>query len=65
MSAAGVVAHVTAQLAVAAVLMGTSALGWYLPVLWFAGVAAGAVIGLIGGELCRALQRLKWGEDRP
>ncbi|MBR6951675.1 MAG: Gx transporter family protein [Oscillospiraceae bacterium] len=64
-SAAGGVAHVTAQLAVAAVLMGTSALGWYLPVLWFAGVTAGAVIGLIGGELCRALQRLKWGEDRP
>ena len=57
--------HVTAQLAVAAVLTGTSALGWYLPVLWFAGIAAGAVIGLIGGELCRALTRAGRKGEKP
>ena len=64
-SAAGGAAHVTAQLAVAAVLMGTSALGWYLPVLWFTGTAAGALIGFLGGELCRALQKLHWGKEGP
>ena len=63
-STAGGVAHVTAQLAVAAVLMGTSALGWYLPVLWFTGIVSGAVIGLIGGELCLLLRKLKWGRER-
>ena len=64
-STAGGVAHVTAQLAVAAVLMGTSALGWYLPVLWFTGIAAGADSGLIGGELCRALKRMRREAERP
>ncbi len=63
-SVCGGVAHVTAQLAVAAVLMGTSALGWYLPVLWFSGIAAGAVIGLISGEVCRALARIRRGEGK-
>ena len=63
-STAGGAAHVTAQLAVAAVLMGTSSVGWYLPVLWFAGIAAGAVIGLVSGEVCRALERWKKGGGR-
>ena len=64
-SVCGGAAHVTAQLAVAAVLTGTSALGWYLPVLWFSGIAAGAVIGLIGGELCRALTRAGRKGEKP
>jgi heptaprenyl diphosphate synthase len=63
-SVCGGAAHVTAQLAVAAVLTGTSALGWYLPVLWFSGIAAGAVIGLISGEVCRALARIRRGEGK-
>ena len=36
----------------------TAALGWYLLVLWVSGLVSGAIIGVIGGELCRRLQKI-------
>lgn len=48
-SAAGGVCHNLGQLAVAAAVLETARLGWYLPVLLASGTAAGAVIGIAGG----------------
>ena len=55
-SISGGVAHNVGQLLAAMVLLRTTALGWFLLVLWFTGLLSGAVIGLIGGELCRRLE---------
>lgn len=55
-SISGGVAHNVGQLLAAMVLLRTAALGWFLLVLWFTGLLSGAVIGLIGGELCRRLE---------
>ncbi len=52
-SAAGAVAHNLGQLACAAVLMRTAALGWYFPVLLAAGVVTGTVIGTLSALLLR------------
>ena len=57
-SIAGGVAHNIGQILAAMALLETRALGWYLLVLWFTGLLSGAVIGLIGGELCRRLEHL-------
>lgn len=46
-SIAGAVTHNFGQLAVAALLMQTVSLGWYLPVLLLAGCISGTVIGLL------------------
>ncbi len=54
-SVVGGIAHNLGQILVAMVLLGTTAIGWYLPVLWFAGLGSGAVIGILGGILCRRL----------
>lgn len=54
-SIAGGVAHNVGQILAAMVLMQTTAVGWYLLILWFAGIVSGAVIGLLGAELCRRL----------
>ena len=54
-SVAGGVAHNAGQLLVAAAVLETSALIWYLPYLLAAGTAAGAVIGLIGSGVLRRL----------
>lgn len=48
-SAAGGVCHNLGQLAVAAAVLETARLGWYLPALLASGTAAGAVIGIAGG----------------
>ena len=55
-SISGGVAHNVGQILAAMVLLQTAALGWYLLLLWFSGLVSGAVIGLIGGELCRRLE---------
>lgn len=55
-SISGGVAHNVGQLLAAMVLLRTAALGWFLLVLWFTGLLSGAVIGLIGGGLCRRLE---------
>ena len=48
-SAAGGVCHNLGQLAVAAGVLETARLGWYLPALLASGTAAGVVIGIAGG----------------
>ena len=57
-SIAGGVAHNIGQILAAMALLQTRALGWYLLILWFTGLVSGGVIGLIGGELCRRLEKL-------
>lgn len=63
-SVAGGVAHNIGQILTAMALLQTASLGWYLLVLWFTGLASGAIIGIVGGELCRRLKKIwKLGED--
>ena len=54
-SVLGGIAHNIGQITAAMVLLQTAALGWYLLLLWFTGLLSGAVIGLLGGVLCRRL----------
>ena len=54
-SICGGIAHNIGQIAAAMVLLQTAALGWYLLLLWFTGLLSGAVIGVLGGVLCRRL----------
>ena len=54
-SVAGGVAHNIGQTVVAAAVLETEALLWYLPFLLIAGTAAGLVIGLMGSGVLRRL----------
>lgn len=56
-SVVGGVGHNIGQLAVAAAVVETAAVFYYLPVLLLAGSAAGALIGILGGMMIR---RLSW-----
>ena len=56
-SVAGGVAHNLGQAAMAAVLLGTGRILWYLPALLAGGVAAGLAVGLAGGLLLRAVEK--------
>ena len=58
-SIAGGIAHNIGQILVAMLVLQTAALGWYLLVLWVSGLVSGALIGVIGGELCRRLEQIK------
>ena len=55
-SCAGGVAHNIGQTSFAALLVENSRLFYYLPILLIAGVLAGIVIGIIGGELIKRLK---------
>lgn len=48
-SIAGGVSHNIGQILVAMLLLSTTAIGYYLPILWASGIASGLVIGIIGG----------------
>lgn len=61
-SVAGAVAHNIGQILVAAFLLGTSAVLWYMLILWFAGIAGGLVIGFLGGQLCARLEKSHIGD---
>jgi heptaprenyl diphosphate synthase len=50
--------HNLGQILVAMILLETVSLAWYLLILWFTGIASGFVIGLIGGELCKRLEKI-------
>ena len=64
-SIAGGVMHNVGQILVAMVLLGTSSLAWYLLILWFTGIASGAVIGILGGLLCGRLEKFAGQEKTP
>ena len=55
-SCAGGVAHNIGQISFAVLLVENSRLFYYLPILLIAGVLAGIVIGIIGGELIKRLK---------
>lgn len=59
-SIAGAVAHNAGQILVAYVLLRSHALFGYLVILWFVGLAAGAVIGIMGAFICERLRPLMW-----
>ena len=54
-SIAGGISHNAGQILVAMAVMNTASIGWYLAVLWFTGMISGALIGIIGAELCKRL----------
>jgi heptaprenyl diphosphate synthase len=60
-SVAGSVSHNIGQILVAMALLGTTSIAWYLLVLWFTGIASGLLIGVVGGELCRRLEKVPLG----
>ena len=57
-SIAGGIAHNVGQVLVAMALLQTRALAWYLLILWFSGLASGAVIGVVGAVMCRRMKKL-------
>ncbi len=54
-SVAGGVCHNIAQVLVAMALLGTGKLLWYLPLLLFSGVIAGAAIGALGAVITKRI----------
>ncbi len=54
-SVAGGVCHNIAQVLVAMALLGTGKLLWYLPLLLFSGVIAGAAIGALGAVIAKRI----------
>jgi heptaprenyl diphosphate synthase len=56
-SIAGGVCHNIAQVAVAALLLETGELAYYLPVLLVTGTVTGCLIGVLGGLLLKKLKR--------
>ena len=55
-SIVGGVLHNVGQILVAMLILGTASVGWYLVILWFSGIAAGAVIGIISALICKRLE---------
>ena len=55
-SVAGGIMHNVGQILVAVAVLSTARIAWYLLILWFSGMASGAVIGLLGNELVKRLQ---------
>ncbi|MCD8355776.1 MAG: Gx transporter family protein [Clostridia bacterium] len=58
-SVAGGVMHNVGQILVAMVVMQTNAIAWYLLVLWISGIAAGAVIGILGSWMLSRLPQIQ------
>lgn len=56
-SVTGGVMHNVGQILAAMLLLQTRAIAWYLVILWFSGIAAGAVIGLLGGFVSVRLRK--------
>lgn len=56
-SIAGGVLHNVGQIVVAMIVLETSAVIYYLPVLWISGIAAGLVIGLISAQVIKRLPK--------
>lgn len=58
-SIAGGVFHNVGQVIVAMLVLSSGYVAYYLPVLWVSGIAAGAVIGLISGQIVNRLPSLR------
>lgn len=56
-SICGGISHNIGQILVAMALTETSAIAWYLAVLWFTGIATGAVVGLMGAGLINRTEK--------
>lgn len=54
-SAAGGVAHNVGQILMAMLLLYTSAVGYYMLVLWFTGIVTGLFVGVISGEIIKRI----------
>jgi heptaprenyl diphosphate synthase len=54
-SIAGGVFHNVGQILVAMMVLGSTYVFYYLPVLWVSGLAAGALIGFLGAQVVRRL----------
>lgn len=54
-SIAGGVTHNIGQILVAMLLLETTAIGWYLFILWFTGIICGALVGFLGYEIIKRL----------
>ena len=55
-SVSGGIAHNIGQILVAMVILQTSALAYYLLILWFTGIASGILIGIISWEVARRIR---------
>lgn len=64
-SICGGIAHNIGQILVAMIIMETTSLAYYLLLLWFSGLATGAVIGLIGGLMINRMNKLGFGGKKP
>ncbi len=58
-SVAGGVSHNIGQILVAVILLGTTRLAWYLPVLCVSGTVAGILIGIVSALLVKRVPELK------
>ncbi len=62
-SVAGGVFHNVGQLVVAALVVETFSVSYYIPVLLAAGVITGFVIGILAGQMLRRLTWIQMGEE--
>lgn len=58
-SISGGIAHNVGQIMIAAIILRTDSLGYYLPVLLIAGTVTGLLIGVLGGALLKIQLKLK------
>ncbi len=56
-SAAGGITHNIGQILVAVFLLHTSAIAWYLPILWISGIFSGIIIGIIAAIITSRLAK--------
>ena len=56
-SAAGGITHNIGQILVAVFLLNTSAIAWYLPILWISGIFSGIIIGIIAAIITSRLAK--------
>ena len=57
-SVAGGIAHNLGQILVAMLMLQTKSIAWYLIILWFTGIGAGIVVGVISSEVVKRLSKL-------
>lgn len=58
-SVAGAVTHNIGQILAAVVFLNTTAIVWYLPVLWLSGIISGLIIGIVGAMVEKRVSKIK------